>query len=120
MTRPRPRKNGPGARFVSLSVPADLCLAGTQATRTGVVSQPNPFGIMPLVFALLMAGEFRVGADIVERPGEDGHDDRARARAADLVVEIVPLGCRDEPDNQPDNQDYRPNSHDGLSFLAAF
>src|SRR5437763_385226 len=75
---------------------------------------------MPLVVALLMAGEFRVGSDLVGRPGEDEHDDRARACAADLVVEIVPLGCRDEPDNQPDNQDYRPNSHDGLSFLAAF
>ena len=70
------------------------------------------------LFLALVAGELRVDTDVVERAGQDRHDDRAGTRAAHPVVEIAALPSSDEPDDQPDHQDDGAESHVASTFLC--
>src|ERR1700689_1159285 len=56
--------------------------------------------------------DLRVDADVVERPGDDGHRNRARPRTVSRrTVEVVPLGGGDRTDDQPQNQQDGADTH---------
>ena len=65
---------------------------------------PEAGGGRPLLAGLWrVAGDLGVGPQVVERPGEYGHGDRARLRAVlrrGLSV-VVPLGCGDRANGEP-------------------
>src|SRR5271156_633954 len=67
-----------------------------------------------MIFSLTgRARDFRIhAADVVERPRENRHGDRARLAAVRVrVVVVVALAACDGADDQPNDEQYRSDSH---------
>src|SRR5262245_17325330 len=59
-----------------------------------------------------MAGDPGIHAEVVQRSCQDRYDDGAGAGAARQLVVVPALSGRDRPDDQPDGQQDRTESHE--------
>src|ERR1700754_4665127 len=66
-----------------------------------------------------LAVDLRVDPHVVERPGQDRHDDGGRlGAAADGAVVVATLPGGDGADNEPDDKNYRSDAHWTSAGLA--
>src|ERR1700759_5068706 len=65
------------------------------------------------------AGHLRVDPAVVQRPGQDGHHDSSHpVAAADRPVEVTALPRGDDSDDEPYDEQRRPDAHPDLPCPA--
>ena len=108
--------------YVSLKLPRGAGLRAWRTAMSAFMTRPaqagedEPSEDPP---AGLVTGELGIAAEVVDRAEQDGHQDRAHARAVGRGGRVVvPLPGRERADGQPDHQDYPEHAHGHLRIRA--
>src|SRR5258708_19843369 len=67
----------------------------------------------------MRARDLRIGAEIIQRSGQDNDDDRSCAGAARIRVVVVALSTGDRANDQPDHEHDSEDPHSSLRSFQA-